>query len=89
MAQENLQAPEPINLSDKEIAKLSDAQFKTLVIRMLTELVDFSHKLEEHMKAKLIEMKGDVQESNSDEKETDSNQWNGPEGRTKHPTRKE
>ena len=28
-----------IELSDEEIANLSDAEFKTLVIRMLTEMV--------------------------------------------------
>ena len=38
---EQIKAPEKIQLSDEEIANLSDAQFKTLVIRMLTELVEF------------------------------------------------
>ena len=38
-------------LSDKEIAKLSDAEFKTLVIRMLTEMVEYGSKIEEKMKA--------------------------------------
>ena len=33
---EQVKAPEKIQLSNKEIANLSDAQFKTLVIRMLT-----------------------------------------------------
>ena len=42
---EQIKAPEKIQLSKKEIANLSDAQFKTLVIRMLTELVEFGHKL--------------------------------------------
>ena len=36
---EHIKAPEKIQLSDKEIANLSDAEFKTLVIRMLTEMV--------------------------------------------------
>ena len=31
-------------LSNKEIANLSDAEFNTLVIRMLTELVEYGHK---------------------------------------------
>ena len=31
-------------LSDKEIANLSDAEFKTLVIRMLTEMVSMVAK---------------------------------------------
>ena len=41
-----IKAPEKIQLSTEEIANLSDAQFKTLVIRMLTELVEYSCKLE-------------------------------------------
>ena len=44
---EEIKAPEKIQLSDEEIANLSDAQFKTLVIRMLKELVEFGHKLDE------------------------------------------
>ena len=38
---EQFKAPEKIQRSNKEITNLSDAQFKTLVIRMLTELVEF------------------------------------------------
>ena len=34
-------------MGDEEIANLSDAQLKTLVIRMLTELVEFGRKLDE------------------------------------------
>ena len=56
-------------LSDEEIANLSDAKFKTLVIRMLTELVEFGHKLDEKMKAMLSEIKENVQGTNSDWKE--------------------
>ena len=44
---EHFKAPEIIQLSCEQIANLSDAQFKTLVIRMLTELVEFGHKLDE------------------------------------------
>ena len=44
---EQIKAPEKIQLSDEEIANRSDAQFKTLVIRKLTELVEFGHKLDE------------------------------------------
>ena len=44
---EQIKAPEKIQLCNKEIASLSDAQFKTLVIRKLTELVEFGHKLDE------------------------------------------
>ena len=54
---EQIKAPETLQLSNEEIANLSDAQFKTLVIRMLTELVEFGHKLDEKMKAMLRERK--------------------------------
>ena len=58
---EEIKAPEKIQLSNKELANLSDAQFKTLLIRMLTELVEFGHKLDEKMKAMLRETKENVQ----------------------------
>ena len=67
---EHFKATEKIQLSEEEIANLSDAQFKTLVIRMLTELVEFGHKLDEKMKAMLRETKENVQGTNSDGKET-------------------
>ena len=67
---EQIKAPEKIQLSDEEIASLSDAQFKTLVIRMLTELVEFGRKLEEKIKAMLGEIKENVQGTNSDGMET-------------------
>ena len=57
---EQIKAPEKIQLSDKQIANLSDAQFKTLVIRKLTELVAFGHKLDEKIKAMLRETKGNI-----------------------------
>ena len=44
---EHFKATDIIQLSSKQIANLSDAQFKTLVIRKLTELVEFGHKLDE------------------------------------------
>ena len=47
---EQIKAPEKVQLSDEEIANLLDAQFKTLVIRILTELVEFGHKLDEKMR---------------------------------------
>ena len=37
---EKIKAPEKIQLTDEDITNLSDAQFKTLVIKMLTELVE-------------------------------------------------
>ena len=41
-----IKAPK-IEISDEEIANLSDAQFKTLVIRMLTEMVEYGCKRKE------------------------------------------
>ena len=67
---EQIKAPEKIQLSDEEIDNLSDAQFKTVVIRMLTELAEFGRKLDEKMKAMLRETKENVQGANSDGKET-------------------
>ena len=42
------------DLSGKEIANVSDGKFKTLVIRMLTEMTEFSHKIKEEMKANKV-----------------------------------
>ena len=67
---EDFKAPEKIQLSNKEIANVSDAHFKTLVISMLTELVEFGRKLHEKMKAMLSEIKENAQGTNSDGKET-------------------
>ena len=44
---EQIKAPEKIQLSNEEIANLSDAEFKTLVIRMPTEMVEYHCKTEE------------------------------------------
>ena len=67
---EHFKAPEKIQLSEEEIANLSDAQFKTLVIKTLTELVEFVRKLDEKMKPMPRETKENVQGTNSDGKET-------------------
>ena len=47
---EQLKTPKT-ELSDEEIANLSDAEFKTLVIRMLTEKVEYGCKIEKKAKA--------------------------------------
>ena len=41
---EQIKAPEKIQLSEEEIANLSGAQFKTLVNRVLTEMVEYGNK---------------------------------------------
>ena len=67
---EHFKAPEIIQLSSAQIANLSDAQFKTLVIKTLTELVEFVRKLDEKMKPMPRETQEKVQGTNSDVKET-------------------
>ena len=67
---EHFKAPEKIQLSEEEIANLSDAQFKALVINMLTDLVESVRKTDEKMKPMLRETNENVQGTNSDEKET-------------------
>ena len=44
------QTPEK-ELRDTEIANLSDAEFKVLVIRMLREMTECSHKIKDEVKA--------------------------------------
>ena len=67
---EHFKAPEKIQQSDEEIANLSAAQFKALVINMLTDLVESVRKTDEKMKPMLRETKENIQGTNSDEKET-------------------
>ena len=66
---EYIKTPEN-KLSDEEIADLSDAEFKTLVIRMLTEIIEYGCKIEEEVKAKQSEIKKNIQGTNSEGKET-------------------
>ena len=83
-----LKAPEKIQPSNDEIDNLSDAQFKTMVIKILTEMVEYGHKVEEKVKALKSETKENVQGTNSDKKETSTQQF-GAEGRNKHSARTE
>ena len=74
--EEHIKAPEK-ELSGKEIANLLDAEFKTLVIRMLTEMVEYRHKIEEEVRAMQSEIKKNIQGTNSEGKETEThiNGW--------------
>ena len=56
---EQIKAPK-LELSYEEIAKLSDAEFKTLVIRMLTEMVEYGCKIEEKVKVMQSEIKKSI-----------------------------
>ena len=67
-----------IELSKEETASWSDAEFKTLVIRTLTEVVEYGCKVEEEVKAMKSEIKKNIQGTNSDRKETGT-QINGLE----------
>ena len=50
-------------LNETEIANLSEAKFKTLVIRMLRELTEYNKTIREEMKATLSEIKKNPQSS--------------------------
>ena len=65
-----IKPPEKIQLTNEEIANLSDAEFKTLGIRMLTETVEYGCKIEEKVKAMKSKIKENVQGTNSEGKET-------------------
>ena len=53
---EQMKTPEK-ELSDTEIANLSEAEFKILVIRMLTEMTEYGNKIKEEGKAIQSEIK--------------------------------
>ena len=66
---EQIKTPEK-ELSHDEIDSLSDAEFRTLVIRMLTELIELGCQMREEIKATHSEIKQNIQETNSEGKET-------------------
>ena len=51
------------------------AQFKTLVICMLTEMVEYDGKIQEEVKAMQNEIKKNTQGTNSEGKETGTQQF--------------
>ena len=61
---EQIRAPK-IELSYEEIANLSDAEFKTLVIKMLTEMIEYKCKIKEEVKSIQSEIKKNIQGTNS------------------------
>ena len=87
---EQIKDPEKIHLSNEEIANLWDTEFKTLVIRMLTEMVEYGHKMEEKVKVMPAEMKQKCMGNQQwREENQDSNQQLGADGRNKRSTRTE
>ena len=73
---EKIKTPEK-ELTDEEIDNLSDTEFKTLVIRMLTEMVEYDNKIKEKVKALQSEIRKNIQGTNSEGKETGTqiNNW--------------
>lgn len=63
---EQIKTPEK-ELSNKEIASLFDTQFKILLIRILSEMIELSHKI----KATQSEIKDNTQRTKSERKEMD------------------
>ena len=57
-------------LSNEVIANLSNGEFKALVIKMLTELVELGRKMKEQVNDTQNEIKQNIQGTNSDRKET-------------------
>ena len=73
-------------LSNEETANLSDGEFKALVIKMLTDLIELGLTMNEQMKDTQREIKQNIQGTKSDRKET-STQSNDleQEEKKKHP----
>ena len=57
-----VQQPRSYTEKYEEIANLSNTEFKTLVIRMLTEIVEYGLKIEGKVKAMKSEIKENIQE---------------------------
>ena len=57
-------------LSEEERANLSDGEFKALVIKMLTELIELGQKMKEQVKDTQSEIKQNLQGTNNEGKET-------------------
>ena len=55
-------------LNGTETANLPDAEFKTLVIRMLRDLMEHGNNIREEIKVTLSEIKTNSQGTNSEEK---------------------
>ena len=62
---EQIRTPEK-DLSKMEIANLSHAGFKTMVTKMLRELVEYGKHISEEMKATLSEIKKNPQGTDSE-----------------------
>ena len=59
-------------LSKEEMAKLSEGEFKALVIKMLTDLIELGQKMKNQIKDTPKEIKQNIQGTNSDRKKARS-----------------
>ena len=66
---EQIKAPK-IQPSDEETANLSDAEFKTLVVRMFKGMIQKGHKRQEETNAMQTEIEENIKGTNSEGKET-------------------
>ena len=66
---EQIKTPEK-QWSNKETTNLSDAEFKTLVIRLLREMIEYGHKIKEEVKSIQSEVKKNIQGTNREWRET-------------------
>ena len=57
-------------LRDEQIANISEGEFKALVIKMLTELIELGCKMKGRMKDTQSKKNQNIQGANSDRKET-------------------
>ena len=60
-------------LSNEEIANLSDGEFKALVIKMLMDLIELGWKMKKQMKDTQNEIKQNIQGTNIQEGNQESN----------------
>ena len=83
---EQSKSPEK-ELNNEEIVNLTNVEFETLVIKLLTELIELGHKMKEQMKDIQSEIKQNIQGTNNNRKETRT-QINNLEQKekNKHPT---
>ena len=89
MKEQNKTPPKEQN--EMEVAYPSDAEFKTLMIRMLRELIEYSKSIREAMKATLCEIKKNLQGTNTgvDEAENQINDLEHKEEINIQPEQKE
>ena len=63
--QRNMNKTPEKELHQMEITNVSDAEFKTLVIRMLKEFIEHGNSIKEEMKVTLSEIKKNLQGTNT------------------------